>query len=129
MKMVVMLILPGRDAIGRAIAARAIDPPVPQHLVAARLVAARRGVELGAQIGDVRLGRAAAHVHVNRVDVARFMRARRDAAEIDALVEAIALFLTFLARAVDGLTTRLESPRVGSASFWEGVFHTVYNMW
>src|SRR3546814_3176270 len=96
------------------------------HLVAARLVAARRGVELGAQIGDVRLGRAAAHVHVNRVDVARFMRARRDAAEIDALVDAIALFLEFLARDGDGLTTRLEdrdafAAQIGRASCRERV--------
>src|SRR3546814_9330010 len=37
MKMVVMLILPGRDAIGRAIAARAIDPHVPQDRKSTRL--------------------------------------------------------------------------------------------
>src|SRR3546814_19156869 len=99
MKMVVMLILPGRDAIGRAIAALAIDPPVPQHLVAARLVAARRGVELGAPIGDVRLGRAAAYVHVNRVDVAPCMRPRRGGAELDHIVTAKHPFLVIISPA------------------------------
>src|SRR5690606_20239291 len=88
---VAVLVLVGRDAARRSVVAGLVHPAVPQHPVAARLVAPRERVEPRAQVRDVSLDDAGTHVDVDGVLAMRRAHAGMapaDAAELLVLADA-----------------------------------------